>query len=838
MPGEVKIRQKRIFEIAKELNISHIEIIKFLEKENIPCKSIMTPVDESIYLKIIEEFAREKDVVERFRKERARREAESKRKAEEVARKSAEIERKKIEDEVYHHALPLINFAIKLSYDFSSKILDLLIKDVKETAKVTDVTPEAVRKKTAPEALEKKPVLEEDKKAPKKGKEKRKLRRVAISEIESRLDQKSGKHRPTKEEDVKRGKRGKRHAEIDTKKVDESIRRTMAKMDEKSTKKKYKKPDSTLPEELEETQKIKISEFATVETLASMLDVDPADVIQKCIQLGMFVTINQRLDFDTITLIADEFEYEVEKVEQYGEEILKIEDTEEDLLNATSRTPIVAIMGHVDHGKTSLLDYIRQTNVVAGESGGITQHIGAYKVLLKNQKQITFLDTPGHEAFTAMRARGAQVTDIVVLIVAADDGVMPRTIEAINHAKAAEVPIVVAINKIDKPEADIEKVKRGLSEHGILVEDWGGSIQVAEISAKTGAGIDHLLDLLLLEAEMLELKANADTRAKGTVIEVKLDRQHGPTATVLIQKGKAGIGQPFVCGPASGRIRALYDERGRRLKEVGPSDPVVVVGFDVLPNLADIFVIVENEKEAKKIAAERQMIQREQQFHHTKEWTLDTISQQIAEGMVKQLNVVLKCDVDGSVEAVSETIKNLGNEEVAVSVKHKAAGHITETDVMLAKASEAIIVGFNVSANPKVRELAKKESVEIRHYSVIYELVDDIKDALEGLLSPEKIEEHLGLVEVREVFKIPKIGLIAGAYVKEGKVTRNAKARIKRGDEIIHEAAVGSLRRFKDDVREVQEGYECGIAIDGFTQYEAGDLIEVFEVKSVKRKLE
>lgn len=838
MPGEVKIKQKRIFEIAKELNISHIEIIKFLEKENIPCKSIMTPVDESIYLKILEEFAREKDVVERFRKEKARREAESKRKAEELARKSAEIERKKIEDEVYHHTLPLIDFAIKLSYDFSSRILDLLIKNVKEAAKVTDVTPEVVRKKAVPETLEKKSVLKDDEKTPRKKKDKRKLRRVAISEIESRLDQKSGKRQPAKEEDKKRGKRGKRHVEIDAKKVDESIRRTMAKMDEKFTKKKYKKQDSTLPEELEETQKIKISEFATVETLANMLDVDPADVIQKCIQLGMFVTINQRLDFDTITLIADEFDYEVELIEQYGEEILKIEDTEEDMLNATSRPPIVAIMGHVDHGKTSLLDYIRQTNVVAGESGGITQHIGAYKVLLKNQKQITFLDTPGHEAFTAMRARGAQVTDIVVLIVAADDGVMPRTIEAINHAKAADVPIVVAINKIDKPEADIEKVKRGLSEHDVLVEDWGGSVQVAEISAKTGAGIDHLLDLLLLEAEMLELKANANTRAKGTVIEAKLDKQHGPMATVVIQKGKARIGQPFVCGPASGRIRALYDERGHRLKEVGPSDPVVVVGFDILPNLADIFAIVADEKEAKKIAAERQIIQRKQQFHHAKEWTLDTISQQIAEGMVKQLNVVLKCDVDGSVEAISETIKNLGNKEVAVSVKHKAAGNITETDVMLAKASEAIIVGFNVSVNPKVRDLAKKENVEIRHYSVIYELADDIKSALEGLLSPEKIEEHLGLVEVREVFKIPKIGLIAGAYVKEGKVTRNAKARIKRGDEIIHEAAIGSLRRFKDDVREVQEGFECGIVVDGFTQYEAGDLIEVFEMKSVKRKLE
>ncbi|MCK4641894.1 MAG: translation initiation factor IF-2, partial [Candidatus Marinimicrobia bacterium] len=648
----------------------------------------------------------------------------------------------------------------------------------------------------------------------------------------------SGKRRPTEDDKKKKGKRDKHLINIDERKVDDSFRRTMAKMDEKITRKKYKKQDVSKEEEQQEIQKIRISEFATVETMATLMDVDPADVISKCIQLGMFVTINQRLDFDAITLIADEFEYEAEQVEQYGEEILKIEETEEDMKNAVPRPPVVAIMGHVDHGKTSLLDYIRSTNVVAGESGGITQHIGAYKVILENKKQITFLDTPGHEAFTAMRARGAQVTDMVVLIVAADDGVMPRTIEAINHAKAANVPLVIAINKIDKPEADIEKVKRGLSEHNVLVEDWGGSVQVAEISAKTGEGIDHLLDLLLLEAEMLELKANVDTMAKGTVIESKVDKRHGPMATILFQKGSASVGGPFVCGPACGRIRAIYDERGRRLKEVKPSDPAVIVGFDVLPRLADIFAIVEDERKAKKIATERQNIQREQQFRQTKEWTLDTISQQIAEGKIKQLNVILKCDVDGSVEAISETISQLGNEEVAVSVKHKAAGQVSETDILLAKASGAIIVGFNVSANPKVKELAKKENIEIRYYSVIYELADDIKAALEGLLSPEKIEVHLGVVEIREVFKIPKIGFIAGSYVKEGKVHRNAMARIKRNDEVVHEGSISSLRRFKDDVKEVQEGYECGIAIEGYTEYETGDLIDVFELKSVKRKLE
>lgn len=839
MTEDSKVKKKRIFEIAKELNISHIEIIEFLKKEKIPVRTIMSPVDETTYIRILEEFAREKDVIERFRKEKARREAESKRKAEEEARKSAEIERKKIESEVYNRAEPIVNSAIKVFSDYGVSVHKMLIKEVLELEEISGVTPKTVEERTEEPLTEvipeEKPVTKEPKK---KKKEKRKLRRITISDIEARLEQKGGKRRASDSEDSKRGRKGKRSDSIDERRVEESIRRTMAKMEEKTVRKKYKKQDSDKDTVKEEVKKIRISEFATLETLAKMIDVDAADLISTCIGLGMFVTINQRLDFDTIELIADEYGFEVEQLEQYGEEVLKIEESEEDLENAVPRPPVIAIMGHVDHGKTSLLDYIRRTNVVAGESGGITQHIGAYKVVLDNKKQITFLDTPGHEAFTAMRARGAQVTDIVVLIVAADDGVMPRTIEAINHAKAASVPIVVAINKIDKPEADPDRVKRELSEHNVLVEDWGGSVQVAEISAKTGQGIDHLLDLLLLESEMLELKANVETAAKGTVIEAKVDKRYGPMATVLIQKGTAKVGDPFVCGPSAGRIRAIYDERGHRLKKVEPSDPAVIVGFDVLPNLADIFAVVDDEREARKIASERHKIQREQQFRKAKEWTLDTISQQIAEGRVKQLNVVLKCDVDGSVEAISESLNSIGNEEVAVSVTHKAAGHVTESDVLLAKASEAVIIGFNVTANPKVKEVAKKENVEIRHYSVIYELIDDIKAALEGLLSPEKVEEHLGTIEVREVFKVPKIGFVAGSYVKEGKVTRNAMGRIKRNDEVLHEATIVSLKRFKDDVKEVAEGFECGIALEGFSKYEPGDIIEVFNVKSVKRKLE
>ena len=839
MPDEVKAKQKRVFEIAKELNISHIEIMKFLKKEGISCKTLMTAVDEATYLKILEEFAKEKDIVERFRKEKARREAESQRKAEEEALKLAKQERRKIEEEVFKTAVVVIQRAIDTAMAFTENELQNLVEQAQVVEKTSDVTAkEVVRpgyKETTPAVEEASKPVQKKAAEKKKPKAKRKLRRVAISEIESRLDQK-GKRRADEEKDKGRGKRGRRGKQIDDRKVEESIRRTMAKMDEKSTRKKYKKTEQKVEEEKD--RKIHISEYATVETLAHMMDVDAADVIQTCIQMGTFVTINQRLDFDAITLIADEFGFEVEQVENFGEELLKIEETDEDMENALPRPPVVAVMGHVDHGKTSLLDFIRSANVVAGEAGGITQHIGAYKVRLKSGKDVVFLDTPGHEAFTAMRARGAQVTDIVVLIVAADDGVKPQTIEAINHAKAANVPIIVAINKVDKSEADPERIKRELSEKDVLVESWGGQVQSAEVSAKSGQGVDDLLDLILLEAEVLELKANHDTLAQGTVIESRVDRRHGPMATVLIQKGTLKVGNPFVCGSAFGRVRVLFNERGQKLKEVKPSDPAVVIGFDVLPHLADVFASVEDASAARKIASERQRIEREQQQRQIKEWTLDKISAQIAEGKIKQLNVVLKCDVDGSVEAISETISEIGNEEVAVSVKHKAAGRITESDVLLAKASEAVIIGFNVITNPKVKDIAKKENVEIRNYSVIYELVDDIKAALEGLLTPEKVEEFLGLAEVREIFKVPKIGYIAGCYVKQGKITRSAHARLKRDDEVIFESELASLKRFKDDAKEVQEGFECGIALENFKDYQKGDLLECFEVKSVKRKLE
>ena len=840
------MKKKRIFEIAKELNISHIEIMDFLKKEKISVKTIMASVDESVYFKILGEFSKEKDIVERIHREKARKEAEDKRKFEEEALVKAEKEQSELVEEVQNASGNFIGSAVDYILDFGRTVnIIKKVKKVEVPKEIIKKKPDEVTVKKTKPIISKKSETKPDHKFTKKDtkkvddektthhhSKKTKLKRIAISEIEEKLGHKSSG--PGKKKKVKK----KKTRQVDVQKVEETLRKTMAQIDTKSTKKKYKKRIQQVDGEETDVNILKISEFATVEDLAKNMNISASEVISKCISLGMFVTINQRLDFDTITLIADEFEFEVEQMKQYGEELLKIDDSEEDIENAKPRPPIVAIMGHVDHGKTTLLDYIRKENVVAGESGGITQHIGAYQVELNSKQKITFLDTPGHEAFTAMRARGAQVTDIVVLIVAADDGVMPRTIEAINHAKAAEVPIIVAINKIDKPAADIERVKRELSEHGILVESWGGDIQTAEVSALTGQGVPQLLDLLLLESEMLELKANPDTFARGTVIEARIDKLRGPIATILIQKGKLKIGDPFVCGAAFGRIRAMYNERDKKVFEVGPSDPIRIVGFDIVPGLADVFAGVKNEKEARKIASERQKIQREQQYRQQDAvFSLDTISAQIAQGQMRNLNVILKGDVDGSIEAVAESLGKLGNKEVSVSIIHKATGQITANDVLLAKTSNGIVLGFNVVANPKIKELAKQEHVELRRYRVIYELLDDIKSALEGMLTPDKIEEELGQVEIRAVIKIPNVGSIAGSYVTNGIIHRNAIGRLKRDGEIIHTGEIISLKRFKEDVKTVKEGFECGLNLEGYNDYLEGDIIEAFEYKSVKRKL-
>jgi translation initiation factor IF-2 len=544
------------------------------------------------------------------------------------------------------------------------------------------------------------------------------------------------------------------------------------------------------------------------------------------------------MDWDIIELLADKYGFIPEKFTDIGEEIFKLEDTEEDKEKATNRPPVVTIMGHVDHGKTSILDYIRKENVVAGESGGITQHIGAYKVELEDDKEITFLDTPGHEAFTAMRARGAQVTDIVVVVVAANDGVMPQTMEAIDHAKAAEVPIVVAINKIDLPEADPDRVKRELSDHEVLVEEWSGKVQAVHVSAKTGEGIDDIMNSILLEAEVLELKANADTYAQGTVIDSRLDKGHGPIATVLIQKGTLNVADPFICSSYSGKVRAMMNERGQRVDSAGPSEAVQVLGFDKVPQAADVFAVFENEKDLKRISSERQRMKREIQQRKVATQSLDAMSALIKDGAIKTLPLVIKGDVDGSIEVLAESLEKIKHEEVGVRVIHKAVGMVNESDVLLAAASNAVVIGFHVQVSSNAKLLANQEGVEIRSYTVIYNAVEEIKLALEGLLEPEKVENILGRASVQELFKIPKIGFIAGSKVDEGVIKRGEKARVIREEEVIHEGNVNSLKRFKDDVKEVKEGMECGIGVDDFSKFKEGDEIVVFEIQKIKRKLE
>jgi len=538
---------------------------------------------------------------------------------------------------------------------------------------------------------------------------------------------------------------------------------------------------------------------------------------------------------ETITLVADEFDFDIELQEEFTAEALEdVEDAPETL---ERRPPVVTIMGHVDHGKTSLLDHIRKENVVAGESGGITQHIGAYKVDIGGDKQITFLDTPGHEAFTAMRARGAQLTDIVVLIVAADDAVMPQTVEAINHSLAANVPIVIAINKIDKPGANIEKIKQQLADRNILVEDWGGKYQCVEISAKTGLNIEQLLEKILLEAEMLDLKANPDRNTRGVVIESELDKGKGITGTILVQKGTLKIGNPFVAGIYQGKVRAMFDERGRKVNSAAPSTPVLVLGFEGAPQAGDTYVVVDSEKVARDIGLKRQRLKREQdqkQVHHI---TLDEIAKQISIGGVKDLPLIVKGDVDGSVEALSDSFMKLSTEEVVIKVIHKGVGGISESDVLLAAASGAIIIGFHVRPNLNARKLAEKENVDIRLYNVIYAAIDEVKSALEGLLSPVISEEIVGTLEVRDTFKVPKFGTVAGCYVLDGKISRSDKIRLVRDGIIVNEGDIGSLKRFKEDVKDVDAGYECGLNINGYNDIKVGDVIEVYKIIETKKKL-
>ena len=636
---------------------------------------------------------------------------------------------------------------------------------------------------------------------------------------------------------ISKGKKRKRvrRKRIDSKEVEASIRETIAKMGESSKLKKYKKKVKSEEGEVEEDNVINIAEYISVAELASFMEIETNEVIKKCMELGLIVSINQRLDMDTLTMVADEFGFEVNEIEEYVES--DIEDEEEDSKNLELRPPVITIMGHVDHGKTSLLDFIRESNVVAGETGGITQHIGAYEVNT-NAKKITFLDTPGHEAFTAMRARGTQITDMVVLVIAADDNVMPQTVEALNHAQAAGVPIIIAFNKIDKPSADVERVKKQLSEHNVLVESWGGKYQSVEISAKTGAGVDDLLEIMLFQSELMELKANPQGKIKGAVIESKLEKGRGAACTILVQNGTMKVGDYFVCGQFSGRVRAMYNERGQKVKEAPPSTPVQILGFAGLPQAGDSLIGMGSDKEAKELALKRQILKREHDFRKTSAKSLFDISEQVKHGVVKELLIILKADTDGSVEAIEDSFLKLTGKNVEIKIIHKSVGAITEADVLLASASHAIIIGFHVRPNLNARNIAAKENIDIRLYDVIYDAISDVKTALEGLLEPEISEEIEATVEVRDIFRVPKVGTIAGCYVVSGTAYRNSKVRIIRDGVVVHDGIVESIRRFKDDVKEVATGYECGIGLEGFNDIKVGDILETYKTIEVKSVLD
>ena len=587
-------------------------------------------------------------------------------------------------------------------------------------------------------------------------------------------------------------------------------------------------------ERIEGEKTLKLTEFVTLLEVANMMGVSPTEVISTCMSLGIMASMNQRLDKETLTIVADEFGYEVEFVDEEMQEVFNEEDLEENLV---SRSPIVTVMGHVDHGKTSLLDFIRKDNVIAGEAGGITQHIGAYSVELASGQRIAFLDTPGHEAFTAMRARGAQVTDIVIIVISADDSVMPQTKEAISHAQAAGVPMVIAINKIDRPDANPERIKEQLSQMNLLVEDWGGKIQSQEISAKSGLNVDKLLEKVLLEAEMLDLKADPNRLAKGTVIEATLDKGRGYVTTLLNQSGTLRIGDYILVGPHSGKVRAMMDERGNKLKEVGPSMPVSILGLDGAPQAGDNYIVMEDEREAKNIATRRQQLAREQSVRSQKNLTLEEIGRRLAVGDFQELNIVLKGDVDGSIEALADSLQRLSTEEIQVNIIHKAVGGITDSDVLLASASKAVIVGFQVRPAASARKLAEKEDIEIRLYSIIYDAINDIKDAMSGMLSPDLKEEITCTLEIRETFKISKVGTIAGCMVTDGTITRNTRVRIIREGVVVYTGELGSLKRFKDDVKEVKKGMDCGLNIKNFNDIKVGDVIEGFQEIEVQREI-
>ncbi|GAB4154903.1 MAG: translation initiation factor IF-2 [Winogradskyella sp.] len=884
--------QIRINKVLRELNISLDRAVDFLESKGINIeKSPNTKISQEVYDTLSDEFQ-----TDASKREKAQEVSEAKLKEKEQLREQRERE---IEEKEKKEAAK--ESVVKAKAELSGpKQIGKIDLDKKPKPKVEkkEEQPEPVVEVEKPKVEKEKPKKEEPKKVepkvekkeespepktdeklktqyqklsgptttgekidlsqfnkPKKKKEdkkdqssnkegnKRKRRRISKggNDVGGRpnFDNRRGKGKGTRPKVVKE--------EPSEEEVQKQVRETLEKLQGKSSKGRGAKnrrekrdrhreqSEKELQAEAAESKILKVTEFVTVSEVATMMDVGVTQIISACMSLGMMVTMNQRLDAETLSIVAEEFGYEVEFVTADIEE--SIETTEDDPKDLKPRAPIVTVMGHVDHGKTSLLDYIREENVIAGESGGITQHIGAYGVELDNGQKIAFLDTPGHEAFTAMRARGAQVTDIAIIVVAADDAIMPQTKEAISHAQAAGVPIVFAINKIDKPDANPDKVKEGLANMNLLVEDWGGKIQSHDISAKFGTGVKELLEKVLLEAELLELKANPNKPASGTVVEAYLDKGRGYVSTILVQAGTLRVGDYVLAGKNSGKVKAMHDERGNDIQEAGPSTPVSILGLDGAPQAGDKFNVFEDEREAKQIAAKRTQLQREQSVRTQRHITLDEIGRRIALGDFQELNIILKGDVDGSVEALTDSFQKLSTEEIQVNIIHKGVGAITESDVLLASASDAIIVGFNVRPVGNARTIADKEEIDIRTYSIIYDAINDLKDAMEGMLSPELKEEVTGTAEIRETFKISKIGTIAGCMVTNGKIYRNSGIRLIRDGVVVYTGELASLKRFKDDVKEVSKGYDCGIQIKGYNDINEGDIIEAFQEVEVKKKL-
>ena len=828
----------RLNKVLKELNISLDRAVEFLSSKKIDIEPRPTSkIDQETYGLLLAEFQTDKsdkDKLEEINTQK-KKELEEKQIIEEKLQEKSD-EKLEVEEE----ASKEIESKTEISKPVQKELeKEEEKKDPEDSSKIQTNFQKLTGLKKTGEVID----LDSIKKKEDQVEESKKRRRKRISKDVSQpkdLANKFSKDNKSKNLNQK--------VEPTDDEIQKQIRETLEKLQGKSSKSKgakYRKDkrdqhklksEEELAQQAEESKKIKITEFITVGEIATLMEVSSNDIISACMSLGIMVTMNQRLDAETLSVVADEFGFELDFVKTDIEEEKEEVEEEDDSENLKERSPIVTVMGHVDHGKTSLLDYIRKSSVTEDESGGITQHIGAYSVSV-NSKKITFLDTPGHEAFTAMRARGAQITDIVIVVIAADDNIMPQTKEAISHAQAGGVPIIFAINKIDKEGANPDKVKESLASMNLVVEDWGGKIQSQDISALSGKGIDELLEKVLLEAEIMDLKANPDKLSTGTILEAYLDKGRGYVSTVLVQNGSLKIGDYILAGKTSGKVKAMFDESGNSLEVAQPSTPVSVLGLDGAPQAGDQYKVLEDEKEAKQIAAKRTQLVREQSVRTQKHLTLDEIGRRIAIGDFQEFNVIIKGDVDGSVEALTDSFQNLSTEEIQVNIIFKGVGAITESDVLLASASDAIIIGFNVKPTQSARKLSEKEQIDIRSYSIIYDAINDLKDAMEGMLSPEMKEENMGEAEVRDTFKISRIGTIAGCMVTSGKILRNSSVRVVRGDEQIFDGKLLSLKRFKDDVKEVAKGYDCGLQVKDYKDLKIGDQIEAFVNVAIKKKI-